>query len=169
MPDKKDLTKSIVELREKIDRMEKQTHAGFVMRLISIIEYDLERSIKYKFRPLSNKMSKRLFDDGPISSFAAKIDLGYALDITADATHQELDKIRQIRNAFAHTRDALSFETEPIKSLFEALARPSGITGTRLEQFVQCVAVLDDYFEAFLARMGESQDLRILNQKNVRD
>ena len=42
-------------------------------------------------------------------------------------------------------------------------------TGTRLEQFVQCVAVLDDYFEAFLARMGELQDLRILNQKNVRD
>ena len=63
------------------------------MRLISIIEYDLERSIKYKFRPLSNKMTKRLFDDGPISSFAAKIDLAYALDITADATHQELNKI----------------------------------------------------------------------------
>jgi hypothetical protein len=137
-----------------------------VVRVTSIIEYDLERSIKWKFRPLNTKMNGRLFGAyGPINTFAAKIDVAYGLDITNDATHQELHKMRKIRNAFAHTKKELSLDTEPIKKLFYTLVRPPGITGSYLQQFVQCGFVLDDYLEAFLVRMGEMRDLRVLENK----
>jgi hypothetical protein len=110
-----------------------------------------------------------LFDAyGPINTFAAKIDIAYALDITNDATHQELNKMRKIRNEFAHAKKSLSLDTEPIKTLFHTLVRPPGITGSYLQQFVQCGVVLDDYLEAFLVRMGETKDLRVLEKSRYR-
>ena len=73
------------------------------MMLVAAIEYDLERCLIRKFRPLNARMKNRLFGAyGPISSFAAKIDMAYALGITADEVNLELNKIRKIRNLFAH-------------------------------------------------------------------
>jgi hypothetical protein len=167
MPDLNDLKESLANLTDSIIRTERQSHAGIVVTITSILEYDLERSIKWKFRPLNKAMKKRLFDSAyaPIGTFAAKIDIAYALDITSDAVHQELNKMRKIRNEFAHTTKPLSLDTEPIKALFLTLARPPGITGSYLQQFAQCGVVLDDYLEAFLIRMGETEDLRVLEQK----
>jgi hypothetical protein len=105
------------------------------------------------------------FQASPRRSAAASHRIAYALDITTDAIHQELNKIRKIRNEFAHTTKPLSLDTEPIKTLFYTLARPPGITGNYLQQFVECSAVLDNYLEAFLARVGETEDLRVLGHK----
>jgi hypothetical protein len=161
-----DLKASFTKLTESIIRTERQSHAAIVITLTSIIAYDLERSIKWKFRPLNKAMRERLFEGyGPISTFAAKIDIAYALDITNDAIHQELNKMRNIRNKFAHTKKSLSLDTEPIKTLFYTLVRPPGVTGSYLQQFVQCGVVIDDYLEASLVRMGETEDLRVLEQK----
>src|SRR6476620_10221674 len=159
-----DLKEAFATLAESIIRSEKQGHAAVVIRLTSLIEYDLERSIKLKLRPLNKAMNERLFSSAyaPFGTFAAKIDIAYALNITSDAIHQELNKMRKIRNEFAHTRKSLSLDTEPIKTLFYTLVRPPGITGSYVQQFVQCGVVLDDYLEAFLARMGETEDLRVL-------
>jgi hypothetical protein len=53
-------------------------------------------------RPLDKKLAGRLFKGyGPLSSFSAKIDLAYALKVTTLEIHNELHKIRDIRNAFA--------------------------------------------------------------------
>jgi hypothetical protein len=164
-----DLRESFAKLTESLIRTERQSHAAIVVRLTSIIEYDLERSIKWKFRPLNKEMNSRLFDAyGPINTFAAKIDIAYALDITNDGTHQELNKMRKIRNEIAHPKKSLSLDTEPIKTLFHTLVRPPGITGSYLQQFVQCGVVLDDYLEAFLVRMGETKDLRVLEKSRYR-
>jgi len=94
MPDLNDLKESLANLTESIIRTERQSHAAIVVTITSILEYDLERSIKWKFRPLNKAMKKRLFDSAyaPIGTFAAKIDIAYALDITSDAVHQELIK-----------------------------------------------------------------------------
>src|SRR5260370_32955082 len=116
MPDLKD---AFAKLRDSIVRSEKQGHAAIVVRLTSILEYDLERSIKRKFRPLSRDKGNRLFEGyGPLSSFAAKIDIAYALDITTDAIDKELTLMRRIRNKIAHSNERLSLDDEPIKTLF---------------------------------------------------
>jgi hypothetical protein len=163
MPDLKD---AFAKLRDSIARSEKQGHAAIVVRLTSILEYDLERSIKRKFRSLNKDKRNRLFEGyGPLSSFAAKIDLAYALDITTDAIDKELTLMRRIRNKFAHSKERLTLDEEPIKTLFYELKRSPGATGSYVQQFVHCGAVLDDYLEAFLFRMGEREDLRIIDGK----
>jgi DNA-binding MltR family transcriptional regulator len=108
-------------------------------------------------------MKKRLFDAyGPVSTFAAKIDLAFALGITTEAIHQELNKMRRIRNAFAHTKDGVSLDTEPVKAMFYTLARPADIAGSYLEQFTKCGVLIDDHLEAYLVSKGETEDLRLL-------
>jgi hypothetical protein len=163
MPDMKE---AFTRLADSIIRSERQGHAAVVMRMTSILEHDLERSIKWEFRLLNKHMSKRLFGVyGPIGTFAAKIDIAYALEITTDDIHAELNIMRGIRNEFAHTKHSLSLDQEPIKTLFYRLKRPPEMTGSYLQQFVKCGVVLDDYLEAFLAEMGETDDLRVLNKK----
>jgi hypothetical protein len=126
-----DLKEAFAKLADSVIRSERQGHAAIVMRLTSMLEFDLERSIKWKLRPLNKEMRKRLFDGyGPLSTFAAKIDFAYALDITTDAIHKELNTMKKIRNNFAHTKQFLSLDEEPIKTLFLELKRPPDVTGT---------------------------------------
>jgi hypothetical protein len=155
-----DLKEAATSLAHSIRELGRQSHAAVAMRLITMLEYDLERCLLRTFRPLNRKMRKRLFDAyGPIATFAAKIDLTLALGITTEATHKELHKMRKIRNAFAHSRDGLSLDTEPVKTLFYTLARPAGITGSYLEQFVKCGVLIDDELEAYLVSKGETEDV----------
>jgi hypothetical protein len=158
-----DLQEAITQFANSIIRSERQGHAAMVMRITSILEYDLERSIKWEFRLLNKQMSDRLFGiSRPLGTFAAKIDIAYALEITTDDIHAELNIMRRIRNEFAHAKHSLSLDQEPIKTLFNKLKRPPGITGSYLQQFVKCGLVLDDFLEAFLVEMGETNDLRVL-------
>jgi hypothetical protein len=53
--------------------------------------------------------------EGPISTFAQKVHLGRALRIYGPDTHHNLDYIRLIRNAFAHSHVPISFETKEVK------------------------------------------------------
>jgi hypothetical protein len=152
-------------LAETFIKAERQAHTGIVMRLVAAIEYDLERSLLRKFRPLNARMTNRLFGAyGPISSFAAKIDMAYALGITTDEVNVELNKIRKIRNLFAHSKASVSLDTEPLKSIFYKLRRPPGITGSYLDQFVKCGIAVDDHLGAYLVSMGETEDLRALKK-----
>jgi len=65
------------------------THAAVVVTGAAILDAELERCIKTKCRTLNNKMSKRLFGyPGPLSSFAARIDVAYALEITTNEIHR---------------------------------------------------------------------------------
>jgi hypothetical protein len=93
--------------------------------------------------------------------------LACALDITTDAIDKELTTMRRIRNKFAHSKERLSLDEEPIRTLFYELKRPLESTGSYVQQFVQCGVVLDDYLEAFLYRMGEREDLRIIDGKPI--
>jgi hypothetical protein len=165
MPELKELVAGFAEAIMNTQRM---SHASVVLRMTSILDYDLERCIKRKLRPLDKKTSERLFEGyGPISTFAARIDISYGLSITSEDIHHELNKIRRIRNKFAHTKHALSLDAEPIKSLFYTLRRPSGIAGNYAQQFLTCGAIIDDHLEAFLLSMGETEDLRLLQVKEL--
>jgi hypothetical protein len=50
-----DLQEAFTKLANSIIRSERQGHAAMVMRITSILEYDLERSIKWEFRSLNNR------------------------------------------------------------------------------------------------------------------
>ena len=121
-----DIGKALTDFFEALARTTSLTDAAIVMSAAGILEHDLERCIKTKFRPMNKTFEARLFEGyGPVASFAAKIDIAHALSITSDDAHAELNKIRKLRNAFAHTADLPTFTTEPMLSFFAALKKPA--------------------------------------------
>jgi hypothetical protein len=75
----------------------------------AILEFVLRDAIARHFRKDANqKEVSKLFkfeSNGPLSDFSSKIKLAYALGIGKEKTREDLDKIREIRNYFAHTLD----------------------------------------------------------------
>ncbi len=147
---------------------QRMSHAGIVVTAAAILDQALEEAIKTKLPTLGKKLSKKIFEDfGALSSFSAKIDIAYALDILSEPIYVELQKIRKIRNTFSHSRKILSLDTEPVKSLFYELKRPEGVTGNYAEQFMACILVIDDFLELYLLGMGG--DRGIVREKYTKE
>ena len=92
----------------------------------AILEQFLEAAISSHFE-IKEEETRVLFDDsleGPLSSFAKKISLGYALGVYGPEMRSDMTCIRHIRNAFAHSKMRIDFETAEIKSIFDRLTLP---------------------------------------------
>ena len=73
-------------------------------------------------RTLSNSQLSEFFEGyGPLSSFSAKIDIGYFFKLIDDAAYRDLKAIKNIRNSFAHTKEVATFKTDGIKQKGHAL------------------------------------------------
>jgi hypothetical protein len=72
----------------------------------------LFRGVFIKDKEVAGKLLKR---DGPLSTFSARIRLAYCLGILPKDTYQDLEQIREIRNAFAHHFSPLSFASDAIR------------------------------------------------------
>ena len=96
--------------------------------------------------------------DAPLNTFAAKIRLAEALAIVGPRTKSRLDKIRKIRNAFAHSLLPFSFEEEAIQNLSADLADglpaesnlnfefdTSGFSAPRRKYCQACIALGGDF------------------------
>jgi hypothetical protein len=85
---------------------DRPTFEGFVLGLFTLghlmqpalvliaaarLDYALEVALLSRMRPLSHGQSKRLFEGyGPLATFSAKIDLGYALSIFDEKLYSDL-------------------------------------------------------------------------------
>jgi DNA-binding MltR family transcriptional regulator len=52
----------------------------------------------------------------PLSSFSAKIRMGFALRLYGERTFHDLELLRELRNLFAHGKLAIDFDTPEVKS-----------------------------------------------------
>jgi hypothetical protein len=84
---------------------------SFILIVGAALEQALEIALATHF-VLDEVSITRLFDDdssGPLSNFAAKIKIAFALGIFDKPIKEELDLIRHIRNSFAHSKETLTF------------------------------------------------------------
>lgn len=154
-----DVSTAVKNLMEGIRHQSRMTHSGVVLAASAILDSQLERALKKGMKPLTNKLYKRLFESfGPLSDFANKIVMARALGIVTTEIYDELEKIRSIRNRFAHSSKILTFESEEVTPKLSALKKPSTPTTNSSEVFVACVRVVDDFLEAYLMRMGEQYE-----------
>jgi DNA-binding MltR family transcriptional regulator len=104
------------ELKERIERIGRATHANSVLVRAARLDNALQAIIEIKMPQLTGKLRKKLFTNanGPISSFSAKIDIAYVLGIIEHGLYVELNKVREIRNEFAHAVDTTHFELPKI-------------------------------------------------------
>ncbi len=113
----------------------------------SIVENILQGTIEKKTRPLSRDLRERLFEgNGPLSSFANKINVAYALGVFADVFRHDLDLIRELRNGFAHTRHPTTFSTPQVAEVCRCLKLPDNL---------QLSVVPDSYYAYFLQKVAD--------------
>jgi hypothetical protein len=83
----------------------------------SVLELTLQEAIQGRFTTISNSVLENIFDgNGPLATFSAKIDVGFAMGIFGPQTRNDLHSIRWIRNRFAHDMAPLTFETPDISN-----------------------------------------------------
>jgi hypothetical protein len=110
------------------EEIEKQTDRATGIIGAAFIENRLEEAIKSRTRLRTKpeaKAAKQLFGlTRPLSSFAAKIDIGLLLGVYLEEVHADLHRVREIRNEFAHEMEPRDFTCPKIQDLCKLLWLP---------------------------------------------
>jgi DNA-binding MltR family transcriptional regulator len=105
-------------LAEAIVALSGLTHAGSALVMAAKLDDELQKLLLIQMQPISNRLAERLFTGyGPLASFAAKIDVCYALKLIEQDTYEDLAVIREIRNHFAHSTEITDFNTAPVQAI----------------------------------------------------
>jgi DNA-binding MltR family transcriptional regulator len=75
-----------------------------------LIEHELDRLLRNKLKKKDDNTWQALQSEtGPLRSFSAKISMAYALGIHTEKIQHDLNVVRIIRNAFAHSKKLIDF------------------------------------------------------------
>ena len=136
-----DFTRLITEMFAQSDRASAVVAA-------SVLDELLERCL-VRFLREDKKAKELMFGVyKPMSSFKAKTDLAYFLNLLSIEERSDLDTIRRIRNDFAHKFDTLTFSSPGIEALckqllgFRRTNPPEGMNLSPLDTFRFCVTLL---------------------------
>ena len=92
-----DMKRQMVLLQE----IESQSDRGTAIVGAAWVEEELKAALKANLLD-DEVVYKRLFQNGRLSDFSSCIDLSYMLKLVDKSQYQDLEKIRRIRNEFAH-------------------------------------------------------------------
>jgi len=110
--------KNIIEFRNNLSL---ETDRGLVLMAVAYIDERLSVLLEKYFVDDQNVV-KTLFDaTGPLGTFSSKLKLAYGIGLLPKNIYTDCNKIRKIRNSFAHVSKPITFEDEPIKSQTHSL------------------------------------------------
>jgi hypothetical protein len=112
-------------LLRQLEQRERDHRSDRVAAILggAIIEDALRVALLARFRP-DKKDHEGLFDgdkNAPLSTFAARISVAFALRVFGPNTLGDLQCIKAVRNAFAHSLMTLDFATPEIVTVCDAL------------------------------------------------
>ncbi|MBX9773657.1 MAG: MltR family transcriptional regulator [Xanthobacteraceae bacterium] len=112
----------------------------------TVLESALTQLLLQKLRVNDRTVITSLYEGGgPLSNFSGKIKLGFVLNLYDDVTRDNLECIRRIRNAFAHSPLNLLFTTPQVirecEKLYVPRSFPDEITSRQL-YIRYCVEVM---------------------------
>jgi DNA-binding MltR family transcriptional regulator len=133
----------------------RNTHASVAIVGASIIAEDLRGALLSRMRPLNKSLERRLFEGyGPLSSWSSRIDMAFALGVVSGEIRDDLNRIRLIRNAFAHSKKILHFNDPEIAERCRKLRTwEAGKTDLRAV-YMESLHAIDRYLEE-VARKGQ--------------
>lgn len=88
---------------------------------------------------------------GPLSTFSAKIEIAYAFDLFEADMFRDLKAIKDIRNAFAHSKDVVHFGSTSLQPLFQKLTDWTKDTNPK-EIFVARIKAAMEIFQDHIQR-----------------
>ena len=110
------------ELKVLWAELAKDSTRGSVVLAVAFIDDILRDTIKHRMVKLTTQEDDELFGwSGPLANFSARIRVAYALGIIGRRTRHDLDAMREIRNAMAHGKRAIDFDTPEVLNIFKGL------------------------------------------------
>jgi len=95
----------------------------------SVVDKGLEVAIRARLTPTEDDPEvKSIFSydhSGPLAELSARIKMAYVMKIFGPKTKKELDHIRIVRNAFAHSVNILRFEDREVSDICNLLHAPT--------------------------------------------
>jgi hypothetical protein len=109
------------------DAMNNEPPLACVLICASHIEKALGALLESFLNPCetSRNMLNNAF--GVLSTFAARLDMCYSLGLIPKFMYVNLNRIREIRNLFAHSHEPVSFETPEVMAICNALTLPNAV------------------------------------------
>jgi DNA-binding MltR family transcriptional regulator len=143
-----ELNSAFSELKTKADILITFTDAHHAIIWASTLDNALCLAILTKMRHLSRDMKDRIFDGyGPLSTFAAKIDIAYALEIIPQEFYDSLRIINRVRVRFAHSKHFLSFQDPDISAMIDSLPSLDLAIADRQERYLKKIRDLTAHSE----------------------
>jgi len=135
------------EIVELLHLVTEQAQTAYVLVTATALEDMLEMALLGSMREMSKTSYADLFTgNGPLSTFASKIEVAYAIRIIDDDLVGDFRGIKSIRNAFAHPREAvLSFRSAKLTKEFQKLTGWNKDVDRRQlfdERVVACIELL---------------------------
>jgi hypothetical protein len=108
-----------------MDVFKNETDRGFIVVLGSHTEDFLLACILEKFPPISRSLQKDLTrGGGPLGSWAQLINMALAMGIIDDDDANDLEVFKAMRNACAHSRQGIDFNTPELRDAMGLLTVP---------------------------------------------
>jgi hypothetical protein len=134
-----------------LEEINRQTDRGAAIAGSAFVDLLLRASIEKRLIQ-DMEIQNLLFQNrGPLQDFSARIQISYALKIIGVGAYADLCRIRDIRNAFAHSADAFGFDREDIAVLCDQLWYPAkiqdrdrGAPKTYREKFTRAIELISD-------------------------
>ena len=95
------------------------------------------------FSPTEREFNDIFHFDGPLGTFSARMKIAFYFGFIEDATYEQLNLIREMRNACAHSKHQLKFTDEVLGNVTKRLFQPLG--------FIPAVAADTEIKGAFIA------------------
>lgn len=126
--------------------LEAETNRGLAMVGAAFLDDAIEKLLRAYFIDDSKKIDDLLGNAGPLASFYSRCMAAYCLGLVGPDMYEDLNRIRKIRNLFAHNYFGIDFESSKIISLCEnlripALEDPENQTKAR-ERFILSVTLI---------------------------
>lgn len=98
-----------------IDTITDRNARAATLTVVSLLEGALQKFLITKLTIPEKEGPSDLFGSGaPLRDFSSKIKMGFALGLYGPQTKADLDAIREVRNAFAHTMEPIDFDTPEV-------------------------------------------------------
>lgn len=149
--------------KEIIEEIQRESDRGAIIVGVSLLEVRLEELLRTRMSAAALEVvGKNVFSgSGPLSSFSAKIDLGFLLQLYPYETYRLLDKVRRIRNTAAHKWGVVNFLDPQIRDQCESLRDKLESNGTAWFWFFHQLAEATKKSRG--VSLQEMEPLRVLN------
>ena len=147
-----------------VEKLGRQTHAGATMLTTAALDRLLESALRTKFARDNREVHDAVFGEfGVLRDFSAKITMAFALGCIDRGSQKRLTAIRRLRNLFAHSRDYVNFDSEPVREL---ISKEFGSVA-RLASIEDLISIAEEVEQAVLLTAGLNQEPAVRKLKDI--